>query len=77
MQLLLIAQSQLCLLGSVEINFYITFEHYDLTNGMTSTLKIWFNSLTNSEVQDLMVDSTKKPIKIDSYLHLCKRDSFL
>ena len=40
MQLLLIAQSALCLPGSAEINFCINFERYDLRNGETSKAKI-------------------------------------
>ena len=43
MQLLLLVQTPLCLLYSVGINFCPYFEGYDLTNGMTSTPKIWHN----------------------------------
>ena len=35
MQLLLIAQTPLCLLGTAKINFCLHFECYDLTNGVT------------------------------------------
>ena len=76
MQLLLIAQTQLCLLGSARINFCINFGHYDLRNDVTSTPQIWYCIPISDLIQDYMVESTKKPLKIDIYLYLCKGEVF-
>ena len=72
MQLIFIAQTQLCLVGSGEINFCSNFEHHDLIDVVTATPQIWYNTPTTSEVQDPTFESTKNTLKIDSYLHLCK-----
>ena len=48
MQFLFIAQTQLCLLGSADINFYINFECCDLTNGVTSAPQIWYSTSISS-----------------------------
>ena len=48
MQLLLIAQSELCLPGSAEINFCINFERYDLPNGVTPKAQIWYATFDSS-----------------------------
>ena len=48
MQLLLIAQSEQCLLGSAEINFCINFERYDLPNGVTSKAQISYTTFDSS-----------------------------
>ena len=48
MQLLLNAQNELCLLGSVEIKIFINFERYDLPNGVTSKAHIWYTTFANS-----------------------------
>ena len=48
MQRLLIAQSELCLPGSAEINFCINFECYDLPNGVSSNAQIWYTTFDSS-----------------------------
>ena len=48
MQLLLIAQSELCLFGSAEIKFGINFECYDLPDGVTSKAQIWYSTFDSS-----------------------------
>ena len=77
MQISLIAQTQVCPLDNAKINFYLNFDHYDLTNGMPLTLLIWYNIPTSSLVQDPMVEGTKKGLKNDSYLYLCKGIVFI
>ena len=72
MQLLLIVQSELCLLCTAEINFCINFELYDLPNGVTSKAQIWYTTFDSSKVQDHTVGCTKKMKRMDSYLNFSK-----
>ena len=65
MHILLLQQYKLCLSGIVEINFCLTFERYDLTNGVTSAPKIWYTTPTSNYIQDPTVESTKEAFKND------------
>ena len=69
MQLLLIAQTQLCLLESAEINFCIHFEHYDLTNGLALAPQIWKSTITNFLKKLCIIFSEKQVLNLMVYLN--------